>query len=128
MAEKTDPAHRQRLGRRGEEIACRALLGQGMQLLGRNWRDGKRGELDVIAYDPAQDAVVFVEVKTRATGACGRPAGAVTKTKYLRLRSLARSWLAQQQRTFATLRIDVIEVEVIPGGPALVTHLEGVGY
>ena len=53
--------YRQKLGRRGENIACDMLKNCGMKILARNWRC-KAGELDIVALDG--DTIVFTEVKT----------------------------------------------------------------
>ncbi|MCB0244235.1 MAG: YraN family protein, partial [Anaerolineae bacterium] len=42
---------RRRLGQAGERLAEEQLVGGGYQILDRNWRDGRRGELDLIARD-----------------------------------------------------------------------------
>ena len=54
--------HRQTLGRKGEDIACRHLEGMGHMILERNWRKGHL-EIDIISLDDA--GIHFVEVKTR---------------------------------------------------------------
>lgn len=126
MKRENDGSHRQALGRRGEEIACKMLVAEGFRLLGRNWRDGKRGELDIIAHDLREDAVVFVEVKTRTTDACGRPAEAVTPSKLRRMRTLGRSWLSMYGCRYSLVRFDIVEVLVAPAGPARVNHIQGV--
>ena len=54
---------RQRLGRRGEELAAAELERRGWTLLARNARiAGIRGELDIVARDGG--TLVFVEVKS----------------------------------------------------------------
>ena len=54
--------HRQKLGKSGEDIACRYLEGLGHTILERNWRGGHL-EIDIISVDP--DGIHFVEVKAR---------------------------------------------------------------
>jgi putative endonuclease len=51
-------------GMRGETIAAAYLHDIGYEIRGRNVRHGK-GEIDILAHDPADDVLVFVEVKTR---------------------------------------------------------------
>ncbi|HEY9772206.1 MAG TPA: YraN family protein [Planktothrix sp.] len=51
-------------GKQGETIAAEHLVASGWQIVERNWRNGRRAELDIIARDP-QDVLVFIEVKTR---------------------------------------------------------------
>lgn len=49
---------------RGEELAASFLTKNDYQLLARNFRAGRNGEIDIIAMSP-DETVVFVEVKTR---------------------------------------------------------------
>jgi Holliday junction resolvase-like predicted endonuclease len=53
---------RQQLGRVGEQMAAELLAGQGYQILARNWRSGRSGEIDLVAQDDA--CLVIVEVRT----------------------------------------------------------------
>jgi putative endonuclease len=54
------------LGILGEALALRYLERRGLFLVARNYRYRQRGEIDLIMTD--QRKIVFVEVKTRATG------------------------------------------------------------
>ena len=56
------------LGAAGEYTARLIIQEAGLHVLERNWRDGRRGELDIIARDdtdPARPYTVVVEVRTR---------------------------------------------------------------
>lgn len=109
---------RQNLGREAEGLAARALERRGLTVLARNVRlgattHGISGEIDLVALDGR--TLVFVEVKSgRAGSAVGpeRPAFAVGVRKQVRLRRLARAWLATRPQLplFAELRFDVVEV------------------
>ncbi len=116
---------RGQLGALGEERAVEYLRSLGLGILARNWRC-RYGELDVIAADGA-GTVVFVEVKTRTGDGFGGLAQAVTPQKVRRLRRLAGLWLAEQDRRWAAVRIDVIGVRVGRQRQPEVFHLEGVG-
>ena len=59
-----------RLGRRGEDIACKYLLDRGHTVVDRNWRSGHL-EIDVVTVDPA--GLHFVEVKSRVAPATAAP-------------------------------------------------------
>lgn len=58
------PAH-VRLGAEGEEKATRFLRRLGYRIRDRNVRV-LRDEIDIIAFDPLDNVLVFVEVKTRS--------------------------------------------------------------
>jgi putative endonuclease len=117
---------RAELGAFGEQLAVEHLTTLGLTVLERNWRC-RYGELDVIATDDERGVLVFVEVKTRSTDAYGGVEEAVTPQKVRRLRRLAGLWLAQQQGSWAQVRIDVVGVRVGRGPEPELMHLEGVG-
>ena len=117
---------RTELGALGEQLAVDHLIGQGLRILARNWRC-RYGELDVIAADPAESTVVFVEVKTRTGDGFGGLAYAVPDAKLRRLRRLAGLWLAAQDDHWPLLRIDVVGVRIGRRRVPEITHLPGVG-
>lgn len=119
----TSAQARTALGRFGEDVAVRHLVGMGMTVLERNWRCDL-GEIDVVAR--CGDVLVIVEVKTRATDTFGSPAEAVTARKAFRLRRLAARWLAEHPVSPAEVRIDVIGVVLPRRGAPQVDHLEAV--
>jgi putative endonuclease len=97
------------LGEWGGRHAARWYEGRGYVVLARNWRaPGHGGELDLVVA--RQGTVVFCEVKTRSSAAFGIPAEAVTRTKQLRLRRLAATWLRADGRRWQTVRFDVAAV------------------
>ena len=115
---------RQAVGAYGERVAVALLTAAGMTVLDRNWRDGRHGELDIVAR--SADTIVFVEVKTRRGDGFGTPAAAVTPVKVRRLRRLAAAWLAAHPDVRGEVRFDVVAVSPQPSGPALTEHLRGV--
>lgn len=106
-------------GQHGELITREYLRSLGWQLLGHNWRC-RYGELDLIASDAGE--LVIVEVKTRRGTVVGSPLEAVTAAKAQRLRLLAQHWLIEADRSWATVRFDVVGV-VLCGSRAYVDHL-----
>jgi putative endonuclease len=111
------------VGRYGEDVAARHLVGLGYVVLGRNWRCAL-GEIDIVARDG--DCLVVCEVKTRRSDTFGHPAEAVTWRKLARLRQLTACWLAESGMHPPSVRIDVVAVLRPPSGPALVEHLRAV--
>ncbi len=123
------------LGAWGEELAAEHLASQGWQVLERNWRPEPaanrhsplRGELDIIALDPAGTLVV-VEVKTRSSQRYGPPAAAVGATKLRQLRLLAVAWARSHDTSaYGPLRLDVVSVLAAKDGSVTVRHHRGVG-
>jgi putative endonuclease len=118
---------RQRLGRRAEHLVARRLERAGWRIVDRNFRT-RSGELDLIALDGA--TLVFVEVKAGRVGSAAgpeRPAHAVGRRKQLRIRRMAREWLAQGRSPsgVAGYRFDVVGVSFGGDGLADVDHIRG---
>jgi len=116
---------RQRLGRRAEELVAERLERGGWRLVGRNVRLPS-GELDIVALDGS--TLVFIEVKAgRSDSMHGpeRPAHAVGRRKQLKLRRLAREWIAERRGPSGVLgyRFDVVGVSFGPDGLANVDHI-----
>ena len=120
-----------RNGRWGEEVATEILRREGYEILDRNVRPVKRDqrlEIDIIAYDPGRDLLVFVEVKQHKDRSDrGRRLRSVDRRKKRLLKTACRSWLATN-RWHGSFRFDVVEVYGEPGsGKAPETdHIERV--
>lgn len=112
------------LGEHGEKFAARYLESLGFEILERNWRCS-HGELDIVAYDPADRALVFVEVKTRTGRDFGTPLEAITYAKARKLYRLAMMWQKERQRRARVVRVDGVGVLFCEGGPE-VTHIRGI--
>jgi putative endonuclease len=116
---------RQRLGRRAEGLVADRLRAAGWRILGRNVRLPS-GELDIVALD--RSVLVFVEVKAGRVGAARgpeRPAHNVGRRKQVKLRRLAREWIAERRGPsgVAGYRFDVVGVSFGPDGLADVDHI-----
>ena len=121
---------RGRLGALGEELAGAHLQRLGFRVLERNVRT-REGEIDLIVFDG--HTLVFVEVKTARAVAAGRrqeavPLDSLRPRQRLRIRRLARAWLADPQRRHpraAAVRFDAIGVVLDMRGRLLaLEHLE----
>lgn len=86
--------HRQALGRKGEEIACRHLEEMGHTILARNWRSGHL-EIDIISING--DGIHFVEVKARQKNIQAAPQENVGYQKQSRITKAALSFLKSRQ-------------------------------
>lgn len=107
------------LGKEGEEQAAQYLRTQGMPILGRNIRIA-RDEIDILAFDPLDEVLVFAEVKTRKKSQPDFPAllGATAK-KRARLHRAAHAWV--NAHCYAGgFRVDLVCVE----GGKIVLHVK----
>jgi len=96
-----------RLGRRGENLACRYLCSQNIEVLLRNYRN-KRGEIDIIARDG--NISCFIEVKTRNLSSRSRPAKGLRYKQKLRISQSALTYLREIGRPKVAYRFDLIEI------------------
>ena len=107
---------RERVGRAGEEAACRRYRALGYRIVARNWRCAL-GEIDLVAE--RRGTLVLCEVKTRSGGAFGGPFEAVTASKRRRLRALAAAFLEASRGEsgggWLDVRFDVASVTLDPG-------------
>jgi putative endonuclease len=116
---------RQRLGREAEHLVATRLERAGWRIVGRNVRLPS-GELDIVALDG--QTLVFVEVKAGHTGTTvgpERPAHMVGRRKQLKLRRLAREWIAERRGPsgVAGYRFDVVGVSFGANGLPDVDHI-----
>ena len=113
---------RQTLGKLGEELAARRLATQGYIVRDRNWRCA-RGELDLVLE--RDDALIFVEVRTRRGDRFGTPEESITPRKRVKLVSAALTYLSEHTATDRAWRIDVVAIEIGPRGEVVrFNHLE----
>ncbi len=117
-------------GRWGENVSARHLAGMGWRIIGRNERPCRRDrrcELDIVAFDPRERSVVFVEVKTHKARSdfAGRLWGIDGRKKQNLLRASA-NWL-MQKRWHGNFRFDVMEVYGEEGaGEPYIDHMRNV--
>jgi putative endonuclease len=84
----------------------------GYRVLTRNYKT-TRGEIDLVCRHG--DVLVFVEVKTRADEAFGRPSEAIDERKEEALRNAARRYLELLDQEDITYRFDAVEVRLKSG-------------
>ena len=101
----------QKNGAWGEELAFGLLVESGLTVLERNWRY-KRAEIDIIAREDG--VLVFVEVKTRAYTAFGRPEEMVGRQKKKLLIDAAMAYMRAIGHEWE-IRFDIVSVLGEPG-------------
>ena len=101
------PMNKKERGDLAEEIACRYLIEQGLEILARNYYV-RAGELDIVALD--KDVLVFVEVRSKTKTAYGMPEETVSLKKQRFLYRAAEQYLIKEKKSEMICRFDVISV------------------
>ncbi|MEI6215560.1 MAG: YraN family protein [Desulfuromonadales bacterium] len=113
---------RKRTGNLGEDIAANFLIARGYRILERNFRC-KGGEVDIVARDPGNKSLAFVEVKARRGLSYGVPQLAVTPFKQRQISKAALTWIAINRQHDQNARFDVIAILLDAGGRHQVEHI-----
>ena len=111
-------------GNFGEYIAFKHLSANGYSIIERNFKYGKRGEIDIIAE--REGVLVFIEVKTRTTVNFGSAIEQISPNKILRWREAAEGYMFLHQITNKECRLDLIAIDIADGNYKI-THIENVG-
>jgi len=124
MAKKTN-----NLGKFGEDAAVKYLKKMRYKILDRNFQNnsGRRiGEIDIIARDPQEKELVFVEVKTRQYPKFKdtNPEENITYIKMKRLTRIANVYLKSKHWEDSKYRFDAISVWLEPSSKkAKIKHI-----
>jgi putative endonuclease len=116
-------SRKNQLGRWGEEHAAKYLEEKSYEILDRNVRT-PYGEIDLVAQNTG--GLVFVEVKTRSSGAFGNPEEAVTASKLTHMIESAECFLQDRPDLQQDWQIDVIAIRKIAGQKPEIVHFENV--
>ncbi|MDD2900109.1 MAG: YraN family protein [Desulfuromonadaceae bacterium] len=119
----TAPGGNRGTGELGEELASRFMITRGYRILERNFRC-KGGEVDIIARDPGDESLVFIEVKARRGLTYGVPQLAVTAFKQRQISKAALTWLNKNRRHDTIARFDVIAILLHTDGTHTVEHIK----
>lgn len=116
------PRDNKGVGNLGEEMATAFLVEKKYRILDRNFRC-KGGEVDIVARDPRDRSLVFVEVKARRDLSYGVPQLAVTPFKQRQISKAALTWLAKNRQLDVNARFDVIAIMLDDNGRHKVEHI-----
>ena len=109
-------------GDEGEQIAVDHLTSKGYEIIDRNYRYGKTGEIDIIAKDPESGYTAFVEVKMRKNLEYGEPEFAITKKKAGQLKRMAMAYMFEKEILEMECRFDVIAILKLPKQTVQINH------
>ncbi|MBN2438674.1 MAG: YraN family protein [Deltaproteobacteria bacterium] len=104
---------RMRTGKKGEELAAVFLAESGYRIVERNYRC-IFGEIDIVAEE--EETLVFVEVKSRRSGAYGEPQLAVGVEKQKKISRIAMHYLQEKRLHHRPARFDVVAVKLLSSG------------
>lgn len=107
----------------GEEVATNFLIARGYKILERNFRC-KGGEVDIIARDPGDKSLVFIEVKARRSLSYGVPQLAVTQFKQRQISKAALTWLSKNRLHDTNARFDVVAILLHTDGAHAVEQIK----
>jgi len=111
------------IGEEGEKLAVELLKSKQYEIIKQNYRYSK-GEIDIIAKDPRDGFLVFVEVKTRQNLEYGEPEYAITQSKIKQIKKIAELYLYEKNIDEVECRFDVIAILFRQNLPPLINHLE----
>jgi putative endonuclease len=105
-------SHNRIVGASGEEEAALFFFSQGFEIVEKNYRYGRTGEIDLIVFK--DEVLVFVEVKKRLSDRFGGALYSISRRKAVSLRSAARQFLACNPRYYRSgliCRFDLLAIE-----------------
>lgn len=94
----------------GETAAVEYLKENNYEILEKNFRYKRLGEIDIISRE--KDYICFVEVKARSSIDYGYPREAVNARKQENIRRLAQIYLCKNGMNDFKVRFDVVEVYI----------------
>lgn len=95
-------------GKLGEDIAISLLRKNGYEIIERNFKFSRFGEIDIIAKD--KDTVAFIEVRTRKGEDFGTPFESVNLKKQKKLEKLSNAYIKKRNLNFSNFRFDVVGI------------------
>lgn len=112
-------------GSRAEDLVAERLAQRGWQIVARNWRC-RAGELDIVAL--TEEAIAFVEVRSRAGIRYGSAVESVTPEKIERVLAAAEHFVMEHpEHDGLPWRVDIVAITTDRAGVVQqYRHLENV--
>lgn len=114
------------LGQIGEELATERLRADGLQIIEQRWKDHSY-EIDIIAFDPTTEEIVFVEVKTRSSDRWGVPEEAIDNRKIMRTVRAADHYIRSRHINYEA-RFDIFAIVIPPQGNPHIDYYKNAFY
>ncbi len=101
--------YKKTFGNKGEDMATQFLLDKGYQIIKRNFKFGRAGEIDIIAKH--NNILIFTEVKSRTNHSFGEPIEQISMKKRKSWYNAAQGFLYINNISNQECRFDVIIVD-----------------
>jgi putative endonuclease len=105
------------IGKNAETLAEEYIKDKKFKIIKKNFKFGKTGEIDIIAYDG--DILVFLEIRSKASKEYGDPISSITPGKIKKIRKTAEGYLYVNNISNTEIRFDVITVDFTGEMPKL---------
>jgi len=109
-------------GNQGENIATEYIENLGYEIIQRNFKFGRGGEIDIIAKH--KNTLVFIEVKTRTNHKFGDPIEQISLQKRKNWRKAAEGFLYLKNINNQECRFDAIFIDILSNAAPKITHIE----
>lgn len=106
---------------RGVEAAKAFMERRDYEIEAVDWKCDA-GQIDIVAFDPIAETLVFAEVQTRKDSDEGFPAEAVTSEKRDRMERIAVSYLKEHDFGDCHVRFDTLSLLVFSEDQAILRH------
>lgn len=111
------------LGKKGEDIALSYLTKKGYQLVARNYRFSRYGELDLVMRDGKY--LVFIEVRTKKNKMYGSPLETIDYAKRRQIEKMAQLFLVKEKLSQDTFcRFDAIGIILPEKNEPEIEHIQ----
>lgn len=104
-----------------ESYAAQYLAEKGYRIVKRNFKYGRVGEIDIVAYDDT--TLVFVEVKARTNYAYGSPEESIDSRKRAQLKRVAKMYYSVNKLEDQVCRFDVVAIDHLFGKTEVRHHI-----
>ncbi len=118
----TNTLYKKQCGNQGEELATQYLLENGYQIVKRNFKFGREGEIDIIANH--NNTLVFIEVKTRTNHSFGDPIEQISQRKRKNWYHAAKGFLYVNKISNQECRFDAIIIDLSKDAKEQILHIQ----
>ena len=111
------------LGKKGDDIALNYLTEKGYELVARNYRFSRYGELDLVMKDG--NYLVFIEVRTKKNKLYGSPLETIDYDKRRQIEKMAQLFLVKEKLSQDTFcRFDAIGIILSNNNEPEIEHIQ----